>query len=113
MNEDGEEIVVDVEEEEDEEIEDEDDEDEDEDEDADGGETPAATNEANAGARTVRGRVMLLYSNTGRSITDMAVFSYSHTSTTLPTARRQPSTAAHAGCCDRRRRWTRRGRGRR
>jgi hypothetical protein len=102
MNEDGEEIVVDVEEEEDEEIEDEDDEDEDEDEDADGGETPAATNEANAGARTVRGRV-----------TDMAVFSYSHTSTTLPTARRQPSTAAHAGCCDRRRRWTRRGRGRR
>lgn len=60
MNEDGEEIVVDVEEEEDEELED-DDEDEDEDEEADGGETPAATTEANAGARTVRGRLILLY----------------------------------------------------
>jgi len=73
MNEDGEEIVVDVEEEEDEELEDEDDEDEDEDEEADGGETPAATSETNAGARTVRGRVMLLYFNTGRSIADIAI----------------------------------------
>lgn len=59
MNEDGEEITVDVEEEEDEEIEDDDD--EDEDEETEGGETPAATIEASTGgARTVRGRFMLL-----------------------------------------------------
>ena len=57
INEDGEEIMVNVEEEE--EIEEDD---ADEDEEADGGETPAATNEASTGgARTVRGEFMLLY----------------------------------------------------
>ena len=59
INEDGEEIMVNVEEEEEEEVEEDDD---DEDEEADGGETPAATNEASTGgARTVRGEFMLLY----------------------------------------------------
>lgn len=62
MNEDGEEITVDVEEEEEDEELDDEDEDEDEDEEEQGGETPAATAEASTGgARTVRGRSMLLY----------------------------------------------------
>ena len=59
MDEDGEEIRVDIGAEEEDEDEDEDD-DENEEE-ADGGETPAATAEASTGgARTVRGRSMLL-----------------------------------------------------
>lgn len=60
MDEDGEEIRVDIGAEEDEDEEDEDDDDENEEEE-DGRETPAATAEASTGgARTVRGRSMLL-----------------------------------------------------